>query len=260
LNPEWNEQFEVRIVSYKRNLPKLHLDLIYFKPSRTAADFSVEVFDWNQVEQAKSLGVARIELNALEPFQDSEHEFTLHSPKFGEKGKIRMRMNFRSEYLIKSKKTAQLTLSATAFSTTAFSATALSATKTMTQIGNLPVQAGKGVLQGVTNVFKKEKDPMKPIIGQDGSLLELPVEQAVGNSAGHPTLNLDNGSSEENKPGRGTLKLTVLEAENLAHHDVKPYVTVRVGDKEVKTKPAGKVEKPEWYADLFIRTIQRFTL
>jgi Ca2+-dependent lipid-binding protein len=182
--------------------------------------------------------VAQIELNTLEPYQDSERELALHSPKFGEKGRLRIKMNFRSEYLVKPKKPAQMTFYAT---------------KTMTQL---------------TSVFKKERDFMKPTITNDGSsVLGLPAEQAspaaeqldplVPNSVGFPSSYSDHGSSEENKPGQGTLKVTVLEAEHLALHDVKPYVTMRLGDKEVKTKPAGKVEKPEWYVDLFIGQLQR---
>jgi len=45
----------------------------------------------------------------------------------------------------------------------------------------------------------------------------------------------------------GTLKVLVLDAKDLiGGSDVKPYAIVRIGDKEYKTKHAGKTVAPEW--------------
>ena len=52
----------------------------------------------------------------------------------------------------------------------------------------------------------------------------------------------DNTTSSE----PGTLRVTVIDAKDLASSDVKPYVVVRVGDKEQKTKHASKTSTPEW--------------
>ncbi|TEB05179.1 hypothetical protein FA13DRAFT_1580256, partial [Coprinellus micaceus] len=44
----------------------------------------------------------------------------------------------------------------------------------------------------------------------------------------------------------GTLTVTVVGAKDLASPDWKPYATLRVGDKEQKTKHTGKTSTPEW--------------
>ena len=69
------------------------------QPSRTGSNFLLEVFDWNQIEQAKSLGSCNIELESLEPFTAVERTFQLSSAKHGEKGEIRLRLLFTPEIL-----------------------------------------------------------------------------------------------------------------------------------------------------------------
>ena len=59
----------------------------------------LEVFDWNQIEQAKSLGSCNIELESLEPFTAVERTVQLSSAKHGEKGEIRLRLLFTPEIL-----------------------------------------------------------------------------------------------------------------------------------------------------------------
>lgn len=44
----------------------------------------------------------------------------------------------------------------------------------------------------------------------------------------------------------GTLLVTVLDAKDLLSGDTKLYATIRVGDKECKTKPIRKTTTPEW--------------
>ncbi|EEB87248.1 hypothetical protein MPER_15483, partial [Moniliophthora perniciosa FA553] len=44
----------------------------------------------------------------------------------------------------------------------------------------------------------------------------------------------------------GTLRVTVIDGKDLSQGDVKPYAVLRVGDKESKTKHAGKTSHPEW--------------
>ena len=43
-----------------------------------------------------------------------------------------------------------------------------------------------------------------------------------------------------------------MDAKGLTPHDIKPYATVRVGDKEFKTKHAGKTDTPEWLVILYL--------
>ncbi|KAF7306591.1 hypothetical protein MIND_00450400 [Mycena indigotica] len=211
LTPVWNENFTTSV------------------PSRVAADFSVEVFDWNQIGTAETLGVAQIPLDDLEPFESTERTLDLVSSK-GQHGFIRVRLMFQPEIIAKSRK-----------STSTFS----TAGRAMTQFGGIPVNAGKGVLHGVTGVFKKGKDddvPPVPTLSAPSGQASHPVGQ---NDELHPDMSI---MSHDNPPSSepGTLRVTVLDAKDLSSGDTKPYATIRVGDKEFKTKPTPKTASPEW--------------
>lgn len=81
LQPAWNESFEVEI------------------PSRTAAKFTCNVFDWDFGDKADVLGLANIDLTKLEPF--IPQEVTL--PLDGKSGTVRLRLLFRSKYVTRSR-------------------------------------------------------------------------------------------------------------------------------------------------------------
>ncbi|KAF7367225.1 hypothetical protein MSAN_00784300 [Mycena sanguinolenta] len=204
LSPVWNENFTAPV------------------PSRVAADFSVEIYDWNQLGTAESLGAAQIALADLEPFEPVDRTYDLHSPQ-GQYGHVRLRLLFTPEIIAKSRKT-----------TSTFS----SAGRAMTQFGGLPVTAGKGVLHGVTGVFKKgNKD-------EESQPPPVPDVAVAPGQASHPigqpdTLRADGYStSHENLPSSepGTLRVTVLDAKDLSSGDTKPYATIRIGDKEYKKR------------------------
>jgi Ca2+-dependent lipid-binding protein len=216
LTPEWNENFTCQV------------------PSRVGAQFSVEIFDWNQIEQAKSLGTCNIELNDLEPFQSTERSLYLSHQKHGDKGEIRIRLLFTPEIIAKARK-----------NTSTFS----TAGRAMTNIGHIPANAGKGVL----GVFKREKDYAKNGKDDDAqSIPELPAGQASLparmsesiTSVGRTSVDA-NGSSLASSIAPGALKVTVISAKDLSTSDVKPYVTARLGDREHKTKHS-KSANPEW--------------
>ncbi|EMD41578.1 hypothetical protein CERSUDRAFT_110127 [Gelatoporia subvermispora B] len=229
LNPDWNENFLVQV------------------PSRVGAEFALEVFDWNQIEQSKSLGMGRIELSDLEPFQAVERSIPLSHAKHGEKGSVRVRLLFQPEIIAKSRK-----------NTSTFS----SAGRAMTQIGHLPVGAGKGVIHGVTGVFsRKEKDYARggsPDLSDEDkapTVPSIPAGQAsepVGaigpQAADGVKLAAMNGTGAQQALSSepGTLRVTVMDAKDLSTSDVKPYVVLRVGDKEHKTKSISKTATPEW--------------
>jgi Ca2+-dependent lipid-binding protein len=207
----------------------------------------VEVFDWNQLEQAKSLGNAKIDLENIETLIAIERPLALSLEKRGTKGQITVRMVFQPEIITRTRK-----------STSTFSA----AGRTMTAIGGAPISAGKGVLQGVASVFKRGNH------GDDGfnmlGLGTLPeskvIPDALGPQVSQPTTDAEhlvvpvvssstNGQSIPSDPG--ILRVSVLDAKDLLGGlDVKPYVVVRIGEKEVKTKHAGKTVAPEWYVCL----------
>jgi len=250
LTPVWNETFSVQV------------------PSRVAANFTVEIFDWNQIEQAKSLGAAKIRLDDFEPFESIERSVSLSSDKHGEKGQIRVRLVFQPEMILKTRKNTS---------------TFTTAGRAMTQIGHLPVGAGRGVMHGVTGVFRRdhaksssvgsESDSedrltgsvrskksvgdlrQKPSIGGLGNIPEIASGQASAPAAGgFATIVPDGAVGQANAQGvsgqfpqeAGTLRVTVVDAKDLSMNEIKPYVAVRVGEKEQKTKHVHKTANPDW--------------
>lgn len=81
LHPAWNEYFEVPV------------------RSRTAADFVVNVYDWDFGDKADFLGKSSINLEILEPFQQQEVTLGLD----GKSGAIRLRMLFKPDYVMRSR-------------------------------------------------------------------------------------------------------------------------------------------------------------
>ncbi|KAF9635988.1 putative membrane bound c2 domain protein [Lasiodiplodia theobromae] len=81
LHPAWNEFFEVPI------------------RSRTAADFRVDVYDWDFGDKADYLGGAVINLDVLEPFKQQEVTLGLD----GKSGAIRLKMLFKPEFVMRSR-------------------------------------------------------------------------------------------------------------------------------------------------------------
>ncbi|KAG8962436.1 hypothetical protein FRC03_004243 [Tulasnella sp. 419] len=227
LTPVWNESFSAPI------------------PSRVAASFELEVFDWNQIEQAKSLGTGKIDLAELEPFQATEKSIPLISNKHGEKGEIRVRMVFQPEFIMKTRK-----------NTSTFS----TAGRAMTQIGSVPFGAGRGVVHGVGTVGKKAKGLFgrsKTLDEEDETEAPEPpsgqVSAPVGSSDGPNALPVENTAVPPGysvSPGEsGVLRVVVVSAKDLSlmgESSVKPYLVLKSGKEEFKTKHAGKTLSPQW--------------
>ena len=156
----------------------------------------------------------------------------LSTDKRGEKGEIRLRLVFQPGIIAKSRKaTSTLT-------------TLTSAGRAVTTIGGLPVSAGKGVFHGVAGVFKH-----KETNNQDDHVPISPTGAAIGSSETARKSTTSLASAEKivvTATEPGTLRVIVLDAKDLSHNDVKPYVTLRVGDKEMKTKHTHKTQSPEW--------------
>jgi len=170
--------------------------------------------------------VGNIDLARIEPFLASEQVVKLSSTKHGQRGQIRLRLVFQPEIIAKSRK-----------ATSTFS----TAGRTMTSLGGLPVTAGKGVLSGVAGVFKQKENR------QDEVFASIPAGQVVVASDGTQISATNFPSSENITPGTtGTLNLTVVDAKDLSQNDIRPYVTLRVGEKEFKTKHTQKTMSPEW--------------
>ncbi|KAI5927713.1 tricalbin-1 [Camillea tinctor] len=81
LNPSWNEFFEVPV------------------PSRTAAKFSVKVYDYDFADKPDFLGGADINLEQLDPFRAQEVKLMLD----GKSGTVRLRLLFRPDYVTRAR-------------------------------------------------------------------------------------------------------------------------------------------------------------
>jgi Ca2+-dependent lipid-binding protein len=251
LNPEWNETFVIGVVSTLWQARPSYRQLTRKQTSRVAAQFQLEVLDWNQIEQSKSLGTAWIQLDDLEPFQGVERIVRLSNTRHGEKGEIRMRLTFTPEVIYKTRQKTS-TFSSATFST---------AGRAMTQIGGMPVGVGKGVAGGVGKVFRKDHVKNSPTMD---SALDVVVEPPSGppplpngsppRQAAVAMFPSTSKSSIDTSPAEpGTLRVTIIDGNNVSDDGdpVKPYVTVRVADKEQKTKHVGKTTQPEWCVQVY---------
>lgn len=217
------------------------------------ADFRVEVFDWNQIEQAKSLGSASINLADLEPMEATERILELSHSKHGNKGHLRVRLLFSPEIIAKTR------TKTSTFST---------AGRAVTQVGGLPLAGGREVVHGVGKVgsgigqlFKRDHKseaqlavPEDAPAGQTSVPLkgpDVPPTTAPATAQTFPSAASANGHGVSNGSASepGTLRVTVVEAKDLSVSDTKPYVVLRVGDKEYKTKNQ-KTPAPQWYASV----------
>ncbi|KAL8942831.1 MAG: hypothetical protein Q9216_001446 [Gyalolechia sp. 2 TL-2023] len=81
LHPAWNEYFECPVAS------------------RTAANFSVRVMDWDFGDKADLLGTAEINLELLDPFKPKEVILGLD----GKSGVLRLKLLFKPDYVTRSR-------------------------------------------------------------------------------------------------------------------------------------------------------------
>nr|ODN95971.1 transmembrane protein [Cryptococcus depauperatus CBS 7855] len=223
LHPVWNENFETVI------------------PSRVAAKFVFEIFDWDRVGAATSLGGGVIDLAGLEPFELTEKILPVISEKRGEAGTFTFRMLFTPEII------ARVRHNTSSFAT---------AGRAITHIGGVPLGVGKGVIHGGGAVADPStgtisSDTTTPngndiAAGQTSAPTGTNVEGVVPTSNA-TTLPVGEGASPLEP---GTLGVTVISAKDLKSDregNAKPYVQVRVGGKTSKTDHVkGQGPTPEW--------------
>jgi len=180
------------------------------------------------------LGTARIDLEEVEPFRGLEKTVFLSHDKHGTRGWIRVHLNFQPEIIVKSR---------------AKTSTFSTAGRAVTQVGTLPFQAGKGVLHGVTRAFGRGGNHSS----DDGSIIDV---AEIGTAQASQPVGADGigvGENVFNAPGQGIsgagghgnghltepgiVKVTVIEAKdyNPTGEGLKPYVILKLGDKEHKT-------------------------
>jgi len=176
------------------------------------------------------LGTARIDLEEVEPFRGLEKVIPLSHDKHGEKGWIRVHLNFQPEIIAKSR---------------AKTSTFSTAGRAMTQVGALPLQAGKGVLHGVGRVFGRGGNNSS----DDGSIIDVPdmgpgqASQPIGangivvgeSAFAGPSQGVSGSGKHTTEPG--IVRVTVIDAKdyNPGGDGLKPYVILKSGGKEHKT-------------------------
>ena len=119
----------------------------------------------------------------------------------------------------------------------------------MTQVGALPLQAGKGVFHGVTRVFGRGGGGGNHS-SEDGSIIDVaeigpdhaPGPIGAGESGPDHGISDTGGRENEHLAEPGVVKVTVLEAKdyNPSGEALKPYVVLKSGDKEHKTSHRAK--------------------
>ncbi|KAL6804708.1 C2 domain-containing protein [Trichoderma sp. SZMC 28013] len=143
LSPVWNEFFEVSV------------------PSRTAAQFVCNVYDYDFADKPDFLGATVIRLDNLQPFKAMEQSFPLD----GKSGSIKLRMVFRPDYVTRARQ-----------GTSTFQGTFGGTSRIVTGVAGAPFKGATAVGHGVGRgasflkrgiLGKKDRDD------PNGSLSEL---------------------------------------------------------------------------------------
>jgi hypothetical protein len=123
----------------------------------------------------------------------------------------------------------------------------------MTQIGSLPLGGAKGVAHGVGKVLRHHNRSGSVTL-EDGEgspvIVTAPgqASQPIGGNGFQASLSSTAGGDNASISEVGSLRVTVLDAKDVSDDGdaVKPYVTLRVGDKEQRTRHLSKTLSPEW--------------
>lgn len=174
-----------------------------------------------------------------------ERTLPLTHTKHGDKGEVRVRLTFQPEIIAKARK-----------NTSTFSA----AGRAMTQLGGVPVGGAKGAGKLVGGIFKSKDhgktgtadsgyDSTPPMLTSGQASRPVDEPDGVGTTGAIDPSGSVNSLPATNPREPGSLRVTLLDGKDLAASDgdpVKAYVTVRVGDKEHKSKHHAKSHTPEW--------------
>jgi Ca2+-dependent lipid-binding protein len=172
LHPAWNEYFEVPV------------------RSRTAADFLVNVYDWDFGDKADFLGKSSINLEILEPFQPQEVTLALD----GKSGAIRLRMLFKPNYVVRSRQGSSTFSGTFAVPGKVIGAPVKGVGKGAALVGGGVVRAGTFLGRG----FKRRKS--RGATDEDGAS-ERPDSSAGRPSADTPMISVESdGSAPQPSP------------------------------------------------------------
>jgi Ca2+-dependent lipid-binding protein len=170
LHPAWNEYFEVPV------------------RSRTAADFLVNVYDWDFGDKADFLGKSSINLEILEPFTPLEVTLALD----GKSGVIRLRMLFKPDYVVRSRQGSSTFSGTFAVPGKVIGAPVKGVGKGAAMVGGGVVRAGTFLGRG----FKRRKSRG----AQEDDFLERPDSSSGRPSADTPIISIEGDAQPSPSP------------------------------------------------------------
>ncbi|KAI5453154.1 Tricalbin-2 [Naganishia albida] len=262
LTPKWNESFNATVESRVDD----HLEL--------------EVFDWNQFENAKLLGQGFVDLSKLEPFQSTEYEVPLTTIKHGTQGSIRLRIVFSPTMVMHTRRNSTTMMQTGGRVVSTVGAVPLGVGK---GVGKGVFYGGKGLIHGVghtvgfagrkTGLIKKrdkhgreilvsdsegeqygashaEESDLEKSFSRDDSMAaqrNFDAGQAMQTPAFvvNPSTSEHDSSAPENHAE--TINITCVKASltGAGNHETKPYAQLTLGRKSYKT---GHAKRPdaEW--------------
>ncbi|BFZ64699.1 Tricalbin-2 [Saitoella coloradoensis] len=255
LNPTWNETFEANI------------------QSRTAANFRVDVYDWDANSRDDFLGSGRINLSEIEPFTAK----TLTIPLNGKSGEVTVRVVFRPSWVARTRRNTTSTFSGR---------------RALTNVASAPVKgvgaAGHGLHKAGSflkhGIFGKHKEGSQEELedNDERDIANLALESGggikgnseggavavTGDNAEVPLSTTQNGnggslsvpqtapglayghnrsaSAASSADGYGTIRVAVLEGSGFsAKEKVQVVVRTPQGKDIVKTKGL-RASQPQW--------------
>ncbi|KAM4054804.1 C2 domain-containing protein [Hirsutella rhossiliensis] len=229
LSPAWNEFFEVNV------------------PSRTAANFIVNVYDYDFADKPDFLGSAIINLESLDPFKPSESRYLLD----GKSGSVRIRMLFRPDYVTR-----------TVQGSSTFSGTFAAPGRIVTGVAGAPIKGGAAVAGAVGHgVGRGASFLRRGIFGKkdgdeiNGSLpegIEAPAVTSNGgevvpmsrnNSMGHTrTKSIAASSMHSAAPGGGSAGTATFTVVGASGYPASTDLYVVVSQMAPKEKAVGKTK------------------
>ncbi|KAI9659031.1 MAG: hypothetical protein M1821_001991 [Bathelium mastoideum] len=160
LHPAWNEFFETSI------------------RSRTAANFSVDIYDWDRAASDDFLGRAAINLDVLEPFVSQE--VTLHLD--GKSGAVRMKMLFKPDYVTRSRQGSHTFSGTFAQPGKVVGAPVKGVGKGAAFIGGGVMRVGKGA----TGVFRRKTRGESDVTESPSTSIPFQPSEQIPNGISHP--------------------------------------------------------------------------
>ena len=158
LSPAWNEFFEVNV------------------PSRTAAKFRCNIYDYDFADKPDYLGGTDVRLDELEPFKGYEQTYKLD----GKSGHVRIRLLFRPDYVTRTRQ-----------GTSNFAGTFGAPTRIVTGVAGAPIKGGVAVAGAVGHgVGKSASFVRRGIFGKkereaaNGTVETLEVPSQTGSDNG----------------------------------------------------------------------------